>query len=411
VSDKRLVPERFGPLTNLRIVTTGVLIAAPFATELAAEMGAEVILIERPGTGDEWRILGLRLPTKNGAQISTNWVQERRNIFCVTLDISKPQGREIFLKLIDSADVWLENSKGETYQKLGIDDEQALRRNQRLVITHVSGYGQTGLPGYIRRASYDPVCQAFGGSMYQTGFPDSPPSLAQPFTADYLTALFALWSSLAGVLSARETGRGQVIDLAQYEAVHRVLGGTMVEYFQQHVIRERHGNRGLAIQPLGSYEASDGWLVIVAASPAGLPRLLEVLGLDPDDPKWVFASKNVESIEGIEFDAIFRGWVNERTVAEVNRLLNEAQVACSPVMNSRDMAEDAQYQARAMHVEWEDGQAGTVRGIGIVPKFSRTPGKIWRGAVGLGHDNELVYGKLLGLTAEELATLKSSRVI
>ena len=384
-----------------------MLIAAPFA----AEMGAEVILIERPGTGDDWRVLGLRVATKDGGQISTNWVQERRNIFCVTLDLTKPQGCEMFLKLIESADIWLENSKGGTYPKLGIHDDELLRRNPRLVITHVSGYGQTGLPGYIRRASYDPVCQAFGGSMYQTGFPESPPTLAQPFNADYVTALFALWSSLAGVLSARETRRGQVIDLAQYEAVHRLLGGTMVEYFEQNVIRERHGNSGLAIQPLGSYEASDGWIVIVAASPAGLPRLLKVMGLDADDPKWPFASRNVDSMEGIEFDAIFRAWVNERTVAEVNRILNEAQIACAPVMNSKEMAHDPQYQTREMHIEWEDAQAGRVKGIGIVPKFSGTPGKIWRGAVGLGHDNELVYSRLLGLTPAELANLKSSNVI
>ncbi|MGH7924808.1 MAG: CaiB/BaiF CoA transferase family protein [Candidatus Binatus sp.] len=412
MSDKRLIPERFGPLANLRIVTTGVLIAGPFATELAAEMGAEVILIERPGMGDmPWRYGGIRLPTKDGALISTNWVQDRRNIFCITLDITQPQGREIFLKLIDTADVWLENSKGGTYQKLGIDDDELLRRNPRLVITHVSGYGQTGVPEYVRRASYDLVGQAFGGSMFQTGFPESPPSLGAPFTGDYVTALFALWSTLAGVMSARETGHGQVIDLAQYEAIHHVLGGTMVEYFQQNVIRERHGNRTMAIQPLDSYQASDGWVVIGAVGSGTFPRLLKVIGMNPDDPKWLLAAQNLESIEGIEFDAILRGWVSERTVADVNRILNEAQVACSPVMNSQEMAEDPQYQARQMHIEWEDEQAGPVKGIGIVPKFSRTPGKVWRGSVGLGHDNDRVYGELLGLTAAKIVDLRNKNVI
>src|SRR6516162_5962322 len=162
MAEDSLLLEKFGPLQGVKIVSTGTLIAQPFAAELAAEMGAEVIQVERPVVGDSgWRTIGVRLKNSaDGPAVATTWVQERRNIFCVTLDLTKPQGREIFLKLIDLADVWLENSKGETYQKLGIDDEELLRRNPRLVITHVSGYGQTGLPGYIRRASYDPVCQA-----------------------------------------------------------------------------------------------------------------------------------------------------------------------------------------------------------------------------------------------------------
>jgi L-carnitine CoA-transferase len=161
--------------------------------------------------------------------------------------------------LIERADVWMENSKGGTYAKLGITDEKLLEINPRLVITHVSGYGQTGRPEYVNRASYDLVGQAFGGMMSQTGLPDpAPPSLAAPFTGDYLTALYALWATLAAVISAREASKGQSIDLAQYEAIHHVLGGTMVEYFQRGVVRERNGNRTMAIQPLDSFQASDG---------------------------------------------------------------------------------------------------------------------------------------------------------
>src|SRR5579875_1221197 len=180
-----LVPERFGPLQGVRIISSGTLIAQPWAAELASEMGAEVIQIERPGVGDSgWRTLGIRLETADGSPpVATNWIQERRNMFCVSLDLSKPQGRELFLKLAARADIWMESSKPGTYPKFGLDDETIFKVNPKLVITHVSGYGQTGDPHYIQRASYDIVGQAFGGIMYQTGFPDPAPRRGRPITS------------------------------------------------------------------------------------------------------------------------------------------------------------------------------------------------------------------------------------
>lgn len=409
---KSLVPEPFGPLQGVRIVSTGTLIAQPFAAELAAEMGTEVIQIERPGAGDiGWRTIGIGLENRDGgAPVSTNWVQERRNVFCVTLDLAKPRGREIFLKLLPSCDIWMESSKPGTYARWGLDDDTAWKVNPKLVITHVSGYGQCGDPSYVARASYDIVGQAFGGMMYQTGFPDNPPTRAAPWTGDYITALFTLWSSLAGLTHARAFGKGQAIDLAQYEAIHRTIGGTMVEFFQKGLIRERSGNKAQGFQPLDSFQTRDGWVVMGALSEV-YKRLLSAIGLDPADPKWDSARVNLESIEGIEFDAILRGWMAERTTAEVVRILNEAQVPCAPIMTSREMAADPHYKARQVHIEWEDLQSGPVAGIGIVPKFSRTPGKIWRGAPGIGHDNRRVYGDLLGLGADDLESLARDKVI
>jgi L-carnitine CoA-transferase len=222
VDDDRpsLLPEAFGPLQGVRIVSSGTLIAQPFAAALAAEMGAEVIQVERPGTGDSgWRLLGMRLPTKDGkGEVGTSWIQERRNTFYVSLDLSQPPGRELFLKLLEGAHIWMESSKPGTYEQWGLGDETAKRVNPRLVITHVSGYGQSGDPDYLGRASYDMIGQAFGGLMYQTGFPDPlPPARAAPWTADYITALFALWSSLAAYVYAQKTGRGQSIDVSQFK--------------------------------------------------------------------------------------------------------------------------------------------------------------------------------------------------
>src|ERR1051325_9732829 len=238
----RLVPEAFGPLQGLRVVSTGSLIAQPFAAALAAEMGAEVIQIERPGTGDAvWRNVGMKLPTPDGnGQVATSWIQERRNTFCVTLDLACPEGRELFLRLVRVADIWMESSKPGAYTKWGLGDDAVLAENPRLVIAHVSGYGQTGHPEYLGRASYDMIGQAFGGLMYQTGFPDpDPPTRAAPWTADYITSLFTLASSLAAYVHAQNTGRGQSIDVSQFECIHHLLSGTMVEYFANGFVRER----------------------------------------------------------------------------------------------------------------------------------------------------------------------------
>jgi crotonobetainyl-CoA:carnitine CoA-transferase CaiB-like acyl-CoA transferase len=414
MSIENLVPERFGPLQGVRIISSGTLIAQPWAAELAAEMGAEVIQVERPGVGDVgWRTLGIRMETADGSPpVATNWIQERRNIFCVSLDLSKPQGRDLFLQLAARADIWMESSKPGTYPRFGLNDEAVFKVNPKLVITHVSGYGQTGHHDYIHRASYDIVGQAFGGMMYQTGFPDpNPPTRAAPWTADYITALFTLWASLAGLTYARSTGKGQAIDLAQYEAIHRTLGGTMMEYFERGVVRERSGNRAQGFQPLDTFEAMDGWVVIGAVAEV-YKRLCRVIGLDPEEEKWQSARVNLESIEGIEFDAMLRGWINERTIEEVVREMNEAQVPCSRILSSEDIARDPHYQARQMHIEWRDEQLGrNVKGIGIAPKFGLTPGKVWRGSVAVGYDNELVYGKVLGMSAQQIAELKDAGVI
>ena len=409
-----LLPEQFGPLQGVRIVSSGTLVAQPFAAVLAAEMGAEVIQIERTGEGDAaWRHLGMQLPTTDGqGQVATTWIQERRNEWYVTLDFSKLEGKELFLNLVKSCDIWMESSKPGSYTKWGLTDEAVLQANPKLVIAHVSGYGQTGHQDYLGRASYDMIGQAFGGLMYQTGFPDpDPPVRANPWTADYITALFCLWSSLAGYISAQRTGTGQVVDISQFEAIHRLLSGTMVEYFSNGFVRERTGNKATAFQPYDAFQASDGWVVVGAVGLAVFSRVCRVLGLDPEEEKWQRASVDVNGLEGIEFDALLRGWIAERTVAEAVEQLNAAQVACCPIMNSKDMAEDPHYEARNVHVEWEDNQVGRVKGTGVSPSFSATPGKVWRGSVPVGHDNEQIYTHFAGLSREEVAQLKEKGVI
>lgn len=152
--------------------------------------------------------------------------------------------------------------------------------------------------------------------------------------------------------------------------------------------------------------------MVAAIGPVVYSRVCRVLGLDPEDEKWLSARREIESPQGIEFDSILRGWVEERTMDEVVTTMNDAQIGCSKIMNAQEMAENSHYKARGVHVEWEDQQLGkTVKGVGVVLKFSITPGKIWRGSVPVGHDNELVYRDLLGLEAQALQDLSQRGVI
>ena len=408
-----LLLEQFGPLQGVRVLSTGTIVAEPVAAGMAAEMGAEVIHIERPGKGKDWREAEFPISGPNGEQIASSWVQDRRNTYYTTLDFSTAEGQEIFLKLIQRTDIWMESSKARTYDKWGLDDETILKANPTIVICHVSGFGQDGDPEYVRRASYDFTAQAFGGMMNLMGNPDpDPPARAVPWTAGYIIALFCLWSSLAAYIHAQRTGQGQVIDLAQFEAVHRILSGTMVAYHELGMVRERAGNKAGNAQPWDTFRAKDGWVVVAAIGPVVYSRVCRVLGLDPEDEKWISARRQVESTEGIEFDAILRGWVEERMVDEVVKTLNDAQVGCSRIMDAQEMAGNTHYKLRDVHLEWEDQQLGkTVKGVGVIPKFSKTPGKIWRGSVPVGHDNELVYRDLLGLETQALHDLSQRGVI
>jgi crotonobetainyl-CoA:carnitine CoA-transferase CaiB-like acyl-CoA transferase len=411
---EKLRNESFGPLNGVRILSTGTLIAEPFAASLAADMGAEVIQVERPEIGDRaWRTFGPMLPGRNGhPDVSSIWAQERRNVFSVTLNLSVPRGRDLFLRMAERADIWMENSKAGTYEKWGLADDAVLAVNPRLVITHVSGFGQTGDPAYRGLPSYDSIGQAFGGTMYMTGFPDPmPPTRAAPWIGDYITALFALWASLAGVIHARATGQGQSIDLAQYEALHRLLGGTMIDYFRSGIVVERSGNKAANFQPGDTFKCRDGWIVIAVLAGEPYDDLLRMLGLDPSEERWQRARTEVTSPDGLEIDRRLREWTAVRTTAEALRELASRKVPSSTILSAADMAAHPQYRARGVHVEWDDVAAGPVKGIGIVPRFSRTPGRIVRGAAPIGYDNRHVYVNFLEIEEQEFDELVRSKVI
>ncbi|MFQ5666832.1 MAG: CaiB/BaiF CoA transferase family protein [Candidatus Binatia bacterium] len=399
--EQALQMPAFGPLQGLRILDTGRNNAGPWAATLAAEFGAEVIHVEPP-QGEIYRF------------DHAAWAQEKRNQRGLTLDLRSAPGHKIFLQLCARADIWIESSIPGTYPKLGLDDATVWSVNPKLVIAHVSGFGQTGHPDYVRRASYDMIGQAFGGLMFIQGLPDPhPPIAAKPYLCDYITGLWTLWSTLAACLRAQRTGEGQAIDISQYECMLRMLADTAIKYFENGEIKQRLGNRHPIAVPWDTYQSGDGAWFCINAAGAPFARLCQAIGVDPDDERWCPQfEKCLAGMPGAEaFETELRRWLQAHTAAEVETNLTvRHQVPCQRVYSIKDLANDPHCAARRNFIRWHDAEWGDVRGVGIMPSFSLTPGAVWRGAPTLGQDNEEIL-HLLGYDGEAIAALRAAQVI
>ena len=233
-----LIPQQFGPLQGLRIISSGTYIAEPFAAALAAQMGAEVIHIERPGEGDIWRIVGPQVTADNGATVHSAWVQERRNTFNITLDMSTIEGKDLFLGLVSQADMWMESSKPGTYNKWGLDDDTVLRANPRIVITHVSGYGQDG--PYKNLVGHDINYIGIGGALGLIGAKDSTPTIPYNLVADYAAGgMQASIGILSALMARQHTGRGQYVDIAMSDGVAYMMASIASEFFSAGTVPRR----------------------------------------------------------------------------------------------------------------------------------------------------------------------------
>jgi crotonobetainyl-CoA:carnitine CoA-transferase CaiB-like acyl-CoA transferase len=407
------VMPSFGPLAGLRAVGTGVLIAQPYIGTKLAEFGCEVIHVERAG-GDTFRTTApfiTRGPRPHGADEA----DVAKNKLSMGLDLKHAKGVELLMALWKISDVWMESSAPGTLERNGISNERALAVNPRLVIVRVSTYGQYGRPEYLGRPGYDALAQAYGGMMNITGDPSGPPQRAKTFTGDYLTALTGWAATMMALWEVQKTGRGQVIDLAQYEAVAQTNGNTLPLYTAEGVSYRHTGNKAPGFQPYDSFRCSDGWVFIGVLGPVMFPKLVSVLGLDPDEFNFVSCSKDaaaVNSPTGLEFDRRLREYCANRTALEVETVLNNAQVGCSRVFGVQDQYEDAHYRAREMTVPVLDRQSGVpVHVFGVVPKFSLTPGRIWRGAASIGEDTTAILRTMLGLSDERIAQLYDERVV
>src|SRR6266481_7270955 len=406
-----LVPA-FGPLEGIRVVGTGQLVAQPFASTKLAEFGAEVIHVERPG-GDVFRFTAPQLvrgPRPHGGDEA----EVTKNKLSMGLDFKKARGVELLMALWKISDAWMESSAPGTLERNGITNELALAVNPSLVIVQVSTYGQYGKEDYLGRPGYDAIAQAYGGMMNLTGDPAGPPQRAKTYTGDYVTALTGLAATMMALWEVKKSGRGQVADLAQYEAVAQTNGNTLPLFTGEGVVYGHTGNRA-PFQPYDTFKCSDGWVFIGALGGAIYDRVPKFLGLDPAEYSYDACSKDaaaVNSKKGGELDRRLREYCAARTSLEVETALNEAKIGCARVFNTRDQYHDEHYAAREMTVPVLDRQSGvSIRVYGVVPKMSLTPGRIWRGAPSIGDDSTEILSKMLGLSEQDIKRLYDEKVV
>lgn len=393
-----------GALQGLKVVEMGQLIAGPFAGKTLGEFGADVIKIEAPGSGDPLRSWRLQL---DGTSVW--WQVQSRNKRSVALDLRNTEGQDIARQLIAQADILIENFKPGTLENWGMSYEALSAVNPGLIMLRVSGYGQTG--PYRDLAGFGVIGEAMGGLRHLTGHPGEIPVRCGVSIGDTLTALHGV----IGVLTAlyhRQTngGKGQMIDVALYEAVFNVMESLIPEYSAFGVVREPSGSSLPGIAPSNAYRCSDGLVLIAGNGDSIFKRLMQAVGR-PDmaaDPSLSDNSGRVARLVDIE-NAI-ENWTRQLKVTEVLDLLAAAQVPSGRVYTARDIAEDPHYLARDMLLSQQtrDGKPFTVPGI--VPKLSATPGSIRTPAPSIGEDTDSVLAGL-GLSPQQIQSLRDKKVI
>ncbi len=407
-----IVPA-FGPLEGIRVVGTGVLVAQPYIGTKLAEFGAEVIHVERPG-GDVFRSTAPHL-TRGPRPHGCDEAEVTKNKLSMGLDLKRARGVELLMALWKISDVWMESSAPGTLDRSGITSELALAVNPSLVIVRVSTYGQYGKQEYLGRPGYDAIAQAYGGMMNLTGDPAGPPQRAKTYTGDYITALTGWAATMMALWEVKKSGRGQVIDLAQYEAVAQTNGNTLPLFTGEGAVYGHTGNRPPGFQPYDTFKCSDGWVYIGALGGAIYDRVPKFLGLDPAEYSYEACSKDaaaVDSEKGRELDRRLREYCAAHTALEIETALNEAKIGCARVFNTRDQYHDAHYAARETTVPVLDRQSGVpIRVYGVVPKLSLTPGRIWRGAPSIGDDTTDILANLLGLSETAIEGLYAEEVV
>lgn len=400
-------PE-IGPLTGVRVLELGVLIAGPFAGRLLADMGAEVIKIEAPDKPDPLRQWGHATYKDH----SLWWPVQSRNKKLITLDLRKKKGQDTMLELVKRSDVVLENFRPGTLENWNLGYDQLRQANRDIILARVSGYGQTG--PYARRAGFASVAEAMGGTRYLNGFPDRPPPRFGWSLGDSLAAMFATQGVLAALYrrDARGSG-GQVVDIALTEACFAMLESVVPEYDRVGKIRGPSGTGLENVAPSNIFESRDGkWIVIAANHNNVFRRLCDVMGCPElaDDPR--FATDQARGRHQEELEGIVAEWASRHDATDIDTLLNDVGVVSGPVYSIADIFEDPQYRARDMLVEHQDPEIGTYIGPGIVPKFCGSPGTVrWSAAWQMGAHNDEVYGDLLGFSRGAIDELKDEEVI
>ena len=394
-----------GPLTDLKVIEMGTLIAGPFCGQILGDFGADVVKIEDPKGGDPMRQWGRSLPKG----LSPWWPVIGRNKRSLALDLRTPEGRKIAQTLIDQADILIENFRPGTMEKWGMGYETLSARNPRLIMARVSGFGQTG--PYATRAGYGLIGEAMGGLRHVTGEPDRPPARAGISIGDSLTAMHAVMGITMALHHRANTGRGQMIDAALYESVLAVMENLVTEYDLTGYVRERSGAILPGIAPSNVYPCMGDEMILIGGNgDTVFARLAATMGrIDlAADPK--FASHAARGQHQEELDQIIAAWTKTWTLADLLAFLEEKGIPSGRVFRAPDMLENEQFQARDAIVEVEHPVFGAIKMQNAFPKLSETPGSVrWPGPILGEHTNKVLAE--IGLTEVQIHDLHSRGIV
>jgi len=396
---KRNDIQRTGVLTDLKVLISGGAIAAPVAGCLMAEWGADVIQIENHQVPDMFR------------HWKYAWPADRRNVRNIVLDMFSEDGRKVLERLISEVDIVIESSKGGSWAKNGFSDERMWELNPKLVIAHISGFGQYGVDKFVRKVSYDPIGQAYSGYALVNGDKGDIPYCAVPMVSDYLNTLTATSACLASYINALKTGKGESLDLAQYEVTMRFEADYANTCFNTGLkaddVRKPVSGKASSI-----FKTKEGTFVYFQPAPNYWWRALNEIGVYEDDPRVKEKKFIVWPADSYEFQEIFHvamaKYAAEHTVAEIDEMATRTGALFAEFLEFTDMLEHPHFKARNSIIEYYDETLqSNVKTVGPVPKFTNNPQTIWRGGPTRGADSNDILEEL-GFNADEIAALRST---
>lgn len=391
------------PLSGIRVVDLTRVLSGPFCTMLLADMGADVIKIEPPGSGDTVRGAG---DQKNG--MSWYFASFNRNKRSLAIDLRSQQGKDVLARLIAGGDVLVENFRPGVLAEMGFDQARLDALNPRLVVASINGYGSTG-PN-AQRPAFDFIAQAMSGLMGTTGAPGGEPMRAAPPITDLVAGLYCAFG-ISNALHARNaTGKGQRVEAAMVNGMVSMLAYLASEYFARGKAPERTGNDHPLCAPYGLFHTKDGDIAVAPATKETLERFMKTIGLEDLLARPEYKTMPQRHARRHEL----RGPVNEQLSTDTQdnwiARLNAAGVPCGKVLSLGEVFEDPQIKAQDMVLDVDHGQHGTIRMVGFPVKMSGTPCAIRRPAPRLGEHSVEVLTEL-GLSEDEVATLKSKKVV
>ena len=395
----------FGPLDGVRVLELGSFIAGPFAGQLLGDYGAEVIKIEPPGSGDPMRQWGI---TRNGESLW--WPAIARNKKSVAIDVREEAGRDVVRRLIEHCDVVLENFRPGRLDEWEMGFAKMSRRNERLIMVHVSGFGQTG--PRAAEAGFGSIGEAVGGIRHTTGNPGLPPTRAGISLGDSLAAMFAVIGTMAALNERHRSGRGQEVDVAIYEAVAALMESSMVDFEVAGHLRTRTGSVLPGVAPSNVYPTADGSSIIIAANAdAVFRRLCVAMGAPElaDDER--FATHRARGVNMEQLDEMIGQWTTTLPGRTALERLADAGVPAGEIFTAENMLSDEHYAARDMVLRRTNRDGLDVPMTGIVPKFSRTPGDVAAAGPALGEHTEEVVRGIAGIDSATFDGLLAAGIL